>query len=53
VLTYDTVAAGDLVRIWMQFQVDPPTVGSRSLAVALDDATEPVVTIDRDITVLP
>jgi hypothetical protein len=53
VLTYDSLAPGDLLRIWLQFQVNPSNVGSRSYAIALDDATEPVVTIDRDITVLP
>jgi hypothetical protein len=53
VLTYDALAPGDVLRIWVEFQVNPPNVGSRSFAVALDDATEPVVRIDRDITVLP
>ena len=53
VFTYDTLAAGDVLRLWMQFQVNPSNVGSRSFAVALDDATEPVVRIERDITVLP
>jgi hypothetical protein len=53
VFTYDTLAAGDVLRVWMQFQVNPSNVGSRSFAIALDDATTPVVTIDRDITVLP
>jgi hypothetical protein len=53
VLSYDTLEAGDLLRIWVQFQANPPNVGSRSFAVALDDATTPLVRIDRDLTVLP
>ncbi len=53
VFTYDTLAPGDVLRIWTEFQVNPPNVGSRSFSVELDDATEPVVRIDREITVLP
>ena len=29
VLTYDALEAGDLLRIWFQFEVDPTTVGRR------------------------
>jgi len=53
VFTYDTLSPGDVLRIWTEFQVNPPNVGSRSFSVELDDATEPVVRIDREITVLP
>ena len=53
IYSHDTLAPGDVLRIWMEFQVNPPTVGSRSFAVALDDAAEPVVRIDRELTVLP
>jgi hypothetical protein len=51
--TYDTLAPGDLLRVWIEFQVNPLNIGSRSFAVELDDATEPVPTIARDIAVLP
>jgi hypothetical protein len=53
VLTYDQLAPGDLLRMWVQFQVNPSNVGSRPFGIELDDATEPVVAIHRDITVLP
>ena len=53
VFSYDTLEAGDLLRIWVQFEANPPQVGRRSFAVELDDATEPLVRIDRDITVAP
>ena len=53
VFSYDTLEAGDLMRIWVQFEANPPMVGRRSFAVELDDGTEPVARIDRDITVLP
>jgi hypothetical protein len=53
VFSYDTLEAGDLLRIWVQFEANPPQIGRRSFAVELDDATEPLVRIERDITVLP
>ena len=51
--SYDTLRAGDLLRIWFQFQANPPQPGRRSFAVELDDATQPVVRIDRTLRVLP
>ena len=53
VLTYAELAPGDLLRIGVQFEVNPPQAARRSFAVELDDATRPVARIDRDITVLP
>jgi hypothetical protein len=53
VLSYDSLAAGDTLDIWMQFQVDPTNVGHRSYALELDDAETPITRIDRKITVLP
>ena len=53
VFSYDKLAAGDRLRIWVQFEVNPTNVGRRSFGVALDDGTRPVAHIDRDITVLP
>jgi hypothetical protein len=52
VFSYDTLEAGDLLRIWVQFEANPSQGGRRSFAVELDDATEPVARIDRHITVL-
>jgi hypothetical protein len=51
--SYDTLEAGDLLRVWVQFQANPAQPGRRSFAVELDDATTPIARIDRHITVLP
>jgi hypothetical protein len=53
VLSYDAFKPGDLVRIWVQFEVNPTNVARRSYDVELDDATSPLVRISRHITVLP
>ncbi|MEA2270084.1 MAG: hypothetical protein QOD55_2023 [Solirubrobacteraceae bacterium] len=53
VLTYDALAAGDVLRVWFQFQVDPTNVGRRSYGVELDDADRPLARLSRSLTVLP
>jgi hypothetical protein len=53
VLSYDTLRGGDRLKVWLQFEVNPTNVGHRSFAVELDDGTERIARIDRDITVLP
>jgi hypothetical protein len=53
VLSYGELAAGDTLRIYMQFEVNPTNVGTRPYGVELDDATRRVARIDRDIKVLP
>lgn len=45
--------AGDTYRLYMQFQVIPTNVGSRSADVTLLDGDTRLLTIDRTITVLP
>jgi hypothetical protein len=52
-LTYPRMAAGDSLRVWIYFQVNPTTVGSRSQAVALDDGREPLARIERRVKVWP
>jgi hypothetical protein len=52
-LSYPPIAAGERLRIYLQFEVNPTSVGRRSFAVALDDGTTPVARIDRQLTVLP
>jgi hypothetical protein len=47
------VAAGDLHRLYMQFQVDPTTVGHRGANVTLMDGNTRLLTLDRAITVFP
>lgn len=52
-LSFPEVAAGERLRIWFQFDVNPTNVGRRSSGIELDDATRPLVRIDRTLTVLP
>jgi hypothetical protein len=53
VLSYDALSAGDVLRVWFQFEVDPTNVGRRSYAVELDDADRPLARLSPTITVLP
>jgi hypothetical protein len=53
VLTYGRLKAGDVLRIWFQFEVDPTSVGHRSYGVELDDASTRLVRLSPSITVLP
>jgi hypothetical protein len=53
VLSYDALKPGDLLRVWLQFEVNPTNVGHRSYAVELDDAEQPVTRLAPHITVLP
>jgi hypothetical protein len=53
VLSYDKLAVGDLLRVWLQFEVDPTSTGHRSYGVELDDAGTRVVRLSPSITVLP
>jgi hypothetical protein len=53
VLSYDQLAAGDLLRIFLSFQVNPTYVGRRSYGVELDDGTVRIARINRSLTVLP
>jgi hypothetical protein len=53
VLSYDKLASGDVLRVWLQFEVDPTSVGHRPYGVELDDAGTPLVRLSRSITVLP
>jgi hypothetical protein len=53
VLSYDALAAGDVLRVWFQFEVNPTNVGHRSYAVELDDSERPVARLTPSITALP
>jgi hypothetical protein len=52
-LDYGRVAAGDELQAWLQFQVNPTTVGRRSQGVALHDGEEPLAAVDRTVTIFP
>jgi hypothetical protein len=53
VLSYDQLAAGDLLRIFLSFQVNPTYVGRRSYGVELDDGRVQIARTNRSLTVLP
>jgi hypothetical protein len=53
VLSYDALEAGDVLRVWLQFEVNPTNVGRRSYAVELDDSEQPVARLVPSITALP
>ncbi|HEY2600177.1 MAG TPA: hypothetical protein VGI67_01385 [Thermoleophilaceae bacterium] len=53
VLEYDAIAAGEQLTVWIQYQVNPTTVGARTQRLELDDEQRPVTTITRHVTVLP
>jgi hypothetical protein len=53
VLSYDTLQAGDVLRVWLQFQVNPTNVGHRSYAVELDDAERPVARLSPTLRSWP
>jgi hypothetical protein len=53
VLSYGGLEPGDLLRVWLQFEVDPTSVGKRPYGIELDDETRPLARVDRTIRVLP
>jgi len=53
VLSYGKLEAGELLRIWLQFEVNPTSVGTRSYSVELDDGARPLARISRTLRVLP
>jgi hypothetical protein len=53
VLSYDKLDAGDVLRVWLQFEVDPTNSGRLPYGVELDDASTPVVRLSPSLTVLP
>jgi hypothetical protein len=53
VLSYADLPAGGRLVVYLQFQVNPTTVGDQDVSVELDDAEQPVARVPRTITVLP
>jgi hypothetical protein len=50
---YGAVEAGQQLTLWLQYQVNPVTVGSRTQRVELDDGDTPIATIARSLTSFP
>jgi hypothetical protein len=53
VLEYDAIAAGEQLTVWIQYQVNPTTVGPRTVRVELDDDQTPITTITKHVRVFP
>jgi hypothetical protein len=50
---YDKLDAGDVMRVWIEYQVNPTTVTRRTQVVELDDGAQELVSLRRRLTVLP
>ena len=53
VLVLGHIAAGQRVQYWIEFQVNPTTLGTRSQNVELDDGAQQILTEHRKLTVYP
>jgi hypothetical protein len=53
VLDLGQMDAGAAQAIWISWQTNPTTVGSRNADIQLDDGTTPLVRIDRTVVVFP
>jgi hypothetical protein len=53
VLSYDQLDPGDLLVVWMQFQVDPTNVGQRPADIELDDETIALARVEHSLTIFP
>jgi hypothetical protein len=53
VLSYDKLSPGDELVVYLQFQVNPTTVGRQDASVVLDDETQPLASVAHTIRVLP
>jgi hypothetical protein len=52
-LSLGHLPAGARYVLFMEFQVNPTTVGSRTLRAELDDGEQPVLTISRRLRIFP
>jgi hypothetical protein len=53
VLDYQPLAAGERLAVFLQYQVNPTTTGTRRQTVELDDAETPIASITRSTTIFP
>lgn len=53
VLSYDALAPGDELVVYLQLQVNPTTVGKQDMSVQLDDEADPLARVRHVSTVLP
>jgi hypothetical protein len=53
VFTFDKLAAGQRLVVWISWQVNPTNVTHRSENVELDNGTSPLATVRRSVAVFP
>jgi hypothetical protein len=53
VLSYNKLAAGHRLIVWIYFQVNPTNVGDRRENVELEDGSTPIVAVHRSMTIFP
>jgi hypothetical protein len=52
-LEFDPLPAGRRLTLYLQFQVNPTTVGRRAQDVVLQDGSRTIARVDRTVTVFP
>jgi hypothetical protein len=52
-LTFAKLEAGDRLRVWMDFQVNPTAVGRDNQDVLLRDGSTPIARVNRQVTIFP
>jgi hypothetical protein len=53
VFTYNKLAAGRTLIVWLYFQVNPTNVGKRSEDIELNDGSQQITSIHRSLTIFP
>jgi hypothetical protein len=53
VLSYNELAAGHKLLVWLYFQVNPTNVGKRREDVELDDGATMITRVHRSLTIFP
>jgi hypothetical protein len=53
VLSYNKLAAGHRLLVWLYFQVNPTNVGKRTENVELDDGATMITRVHRSLTIFP
>lgn len=53
IFSYDRMAAGDKLELWIDYQVNPTHVGKTDTSVEVDDRTTPLVGLSRTLMTFP
>jgi hypothetical protein len=52
-LAYGSLEPGERLKLWLQFQVNPTSVGARPHGVELADGDRTLARVERDLVVMP